>query len=104
MSERANPKPSKGRVVIYTYPNGVERPADVVQTCLEAFPGSSYERDECQLAVKLDANDMRRSRVLDSSGEYVTIWRPAGDLEPFPTSVPYDASGARHSWRWPPRV
>jgi len=87
-------KPSKGRVVFFVMPDGDTRAADIVAVCNEHFKVTSYQREECQLQVKLDGeNDVARYGL-------ASLMHPG-----WRTSVPHDEeTKAPGTWHWPPRV
>lgn len=94
-------KPSSGRIVLYvSSEHGSEvviRPAVVIATCNDRFPGSNYTREECQLHVLWDGTN-------DAIGP--RCYPLAGPVAPSPwrTSVPHDEGKAPGTWHWPPRV
>lgn len=80
-------KPTSGRIVFYVSPDHgdqvVIRPALIIAPCLERFPDSNYQREECQLHVFWDGtND-------GPNFSAPTAWR---------TSVPHDEDKKPGTW------
>lgn len=92
-------KPTSGRIVLYVSPDHgdavVIRPALVIASCNERFPGSSYQREECQLQVFWDGTN-------DATGERDPAKPPVAPRA-WRTSVPHDEAKTPGTWHWPTR-
>jgi hypothetical protein len=92
-------KPTVGRTVHYTMPDGQIRPAVVVRAW-DHEPGGSYPPGVVNLQVLLDGSN---DRIGEKNAEFFSeeetkrgqAWR---------TSVHHSEESKPNTWRWPPRV
>jgi hypothetical protein len=92
-------KPTIGRTVHYTMPDGQIRPAVVVRAW-DHEPGGSYPPGVVNLQVLLDGSN---DRISEKNAEFFSeeetkrgqAWR---------TSVHHSEESKPNTWRWPPRV